>query len=222
MTNENLADQNKPANTDPNANGAKNPPTSNDDDDDEDEPEKLSSEQKKAFDKLLAKQMKLKADIEGRKSREDLLKAENAALKAEKETAETEKLKEQNEFKKLYENAEKKNQSAKDRLIDAELRRIAAAEGIVDDAVIGLIPRDRVKIGDDFTVSGAESAVKAFKAEKPSLFKVEKSETPTTETGAKISSPPPAKGVTKAANELKAGSAEYEKAKREFIRTGSY
>lgn len=187
------------------------------------EEDKDEKDPQKAINKLLSKQASLKDEIGQAKTREDALKAELAALKSEKDTAEKEKLKEQNKYKELWEGEESKTKTAKAKLIEGEIKRIAASEGLLDTDIAALIPRDSVTIGDDFNVVGAEAAVKAFKKSKPNLFKSEENpadKPATTETGARVGSPPPASGVTKAALEFKRGTKEYEERKRKFIKTG--
>lgn len=195
------------------------PAPSDEGDGDEDNKPKLSPEQQKAFDKLLGKNGKLKSELDSAKTREDALKAELAAIKAEKDAAEADKLKQQGEFKTLYEKEAQKTEAVKSRLVEAEIKRLAQLEGIIDSDLVALISKDQVKVGDDFTINGAAAAVKAFKAEKPTLFRSPDDPTKPKESGAQVPPPPPTtpnSEKTRAENH-KLGSPEYEADRAKFL-----
>lgn len=90
---------------------------------------------------------------------------------SEAEARQAEELKTKGEFEKLWNAEKQEKESVKSQLIRAELRAFAAQEGIIDIDVIDLIPKEKVKLNDQHQVSGAEDAVKAFKASKPHFFK---------------------------------------------------
>lgn len=100
---------------------------------------------------------------------------QEAADKLKKEQEET-ALKEQNKFKELAERKGeelKTHRSAFDkRLVDLHLKIEAESAGAVDaDAVIALVGRTDIKVGDDYEVGGIKEAVEALKKGKPHLFK---------------------------------------------------
>jgi len=71
-------------------------------------------------------------------------------------------------------NLSKEQQMVKDRYIDAEMKAAAVAAGITDADLVKLIAKDKIAIGDDFSVTGTEEAVQEFKAKKPHFFGTEK------------------------------------------------
>jgi len=94
--------------------------------------------------------------------------------KAEK-AKEAQALQEQGKFKELAEKEKQGRETDKTaftgHLVALSLKIEAQAAGSVDaDAVAALADRSQIKVGDDFTVTGAKEAVEALKKGKPYLF----------------------------------------------------
>jgi hypothetical protein len=106
--------------------------------------------------KLLKEVMQLKRDLKAAKSAND--------------AAETSKLTEQGEFKKLAEKATSRATALERSLINAELRAVAAQNGIIDLDIVRLVDQASLAIGDDGSITGAQEAIETLRASKPWAF----------------------------------------------------
>ena len=161
----------------------------------------------------------LLTELTNKKSELNDFKGKYETLQSEKDTREAEEMKKQGHFKELLEKEQQKNQSFQKQVLKAQLQTFAFKEGILDDDLIDMIPTDKIKVttvNDSIQVSGAEEAVKAYKAAKPHLFKPADAGTSTTTTtttgsatGAAVTDPTSSKGVTNAMTSgVKPGSKE--------------
>lgn len=83
------------------------------------------------------------------------------------------------------------------RTINAELRAVAAEEGLVDLDLLPLVDRANISVDDEGNVTGVAEAVQAFKTAKPTYFRtLEQPPVPPrqTSTGPRAPAPPPAPG----------------------------
>ncbi len=137
-------------------------------------------------------------EVAALKARLDALTKENeagraaqtelATLKAQQEEAERAKLAEKGEFKTLAERQAGDLKVKDQRILRAEIRAAAIAEGLVDKDVAQLIPLDEgMMVNGEPDLPKIEAAVKAYKAQKPQLFKA-----PAAAATGAGGSPPPA------------------------------
>jgi hypothetical protein len=120
----------------------------------------------------------MKEDMLTYKERMKKAEAELEKKTAEQLKAEEDKLKEENKYKELYENAEKKNVDIQLQIIDNQITSalsVAALEaGISNKEYIKLIDKSKVSRNDDTgELSGIDEIVAAFKEKHPDLFKSE-------------------------------------------------
>ncbi len=133
----------------------------------------------------------LQAQLDALKKENEAAKAaqaELATLKKAQEDAEQARLAEQGQFKELAERRQGELKIKDQRILRAEVRAAAVAEGLVDKDVAQLIPLDdSMMVNGEPDLPKIEAAVKAYKAQKPALFKA----VAPTQTGS-AETPPPA------------------------------
>lgn len=176
----------------------------------------------------------LLTELSNKKGELNDYKGKFETLQAEKESREADELKKQGQFKELLEKEQAKNESFQKQIVKAQLQAFAFKEGIIDDDLIDVIPIDKIKVttvNDSIQVSGAEEAVKAYKASKPHLFKAldatastgaaadNKNETETGKaTGAAVTDPNSAGNTTNAIDSgVKPGSKEAKELEKSFL-----
>lgn len=174
----------------------------------------------------------LLTELGNKKSEMNDYKGKFETLQSEKESREAEELAKQGQYKELLEKEQTKNESFKKQVMKAQLQAFAFKEGILDDDLVDVIPTDKLKVtivNDSIQISGAEEAVKAYKASKPHLFKVADatsaaSNTTTANTttgqatGASVTDPSAAGNTTNALAEgIKPGSKEHMALKAAFL-----
>ncbi len=121
-----------------------------------------------------------------KREREDA-QAKLRQIEADREKAEADRLKEQGEFQKLAEAAEKRAAQREQELADLKashqadrvrlkLEALAGVAGMFDPEDISHIDLSGVSLDDSGAVVGAKEAIDALKVKKPYLFKPEKVE----------------------------------------------
>lgn len=202
------------------------------------DPAKTTAEAKPADDKggddlegLKRHNKALLTELTNKKTELNDYKGKFETLQSEKEGREAEELKKQGQYKELLEKEQAKLQSYEKQVMKAQIQAFAFKEGILDDDLVNVIPTDKIKVttvNDSIQISGAEDAVKAYKASKPHLFKVADaaaadvttaSATPAGKaTGAAVADPASAGKTTNAiANGVKPGSKEAQELERAYL-----
>jgi hypothetical protein len=62
-------------------------------------------------------------------------------------------------------------ESLKPKIVDAELKAHLTAAGVLDQDLVGLVPRDGIVVDDAGNVTGVVEAVAKFKTTKPQFFR---------------------------------------------------
>lgn len=82
--------------------------------------------------------------------------------------------KEKETFTSTVNNLSKEKQLIRDRYVEAEVKAAAVAAGISDPDLVKLIAKDKIAVGDDFSITGVDETIQEFKATKPHFFGTEK------------------------------------------------
>lgn len=151
-------------------------------------------------------------------------KKERDELKAQLDKIEEDRLKEEKKYKELYEKTVKEKEEAtaasRKRLLKAELRTAAAAEGILDPEAADLIDiSDLMGLDEDSAVQKVKEKVTAHKAAKPQWYKsaAAAGDPPPATTGSPARPPAPAAkpGET---NVKDLSAKDYQEAKRQHLK----
>lgn len=161
---------------------------------------------------------KLRSEAAYRRKTATEAESKLSELQAKIDQAEQDKLKEQGEFKKLYEGEQQKLAALHKQLLRQEIKVQAQKEGLIDLDLAELISGESVKINEAGQVAGAETAVSAFKALKPHLFQAPASAAPAPRSTSAGNEPPVrAPGENKRVTDL--SPEEYKKSKAEFLKS---
>lgn len=149
----------------------------------------------------------------------ELTEARTEADAAKKQLADRQQkdLEEQGNYKEANELLRRELTEERERtstaLINNALTNFAEEAGISDSALVGLIPREGIKV-ENGVVTGAKEAVAAYKNTKPLLFQ----RTPTRQSTGSDNTPPPTPDAgNRGADVKKMNRGDYGKAKETFV-----
>lgn len=157
--------------------------------------------------------------------REDAKRAAKQAadLQARLDKIEADKLAEQGQYKELYEKEQTSRKQAegrmREKLLRAELRAYAIAEGLMDPDAAGLIPTGSIKVNEDTgDFEGIREAVAAHKEAKPHWYQTKAAVTaaPLPTTGAPSAPTPEA---SKPIDVRSLSREEYARKKQDLLRS---
>lgn len=146
-----------------------------------------------------------------------------AELQARLDKIDADKLAEQGQYKELYEKSENARKQAegrmRERLMRAELRAYAIAEGLMDPDAADLISSKEIRVNEDTgDFEGIREAVQAHKASKPHWYQTKPAVTaaPLPTTGAPSA---PSPETPKAIDVRNLSKEEYARRKQDLIRS---
>ncbi len=125
---------------------------------------------------------KREANAEAKKFRQEF-----ESLKKKLDAAESEKLKEQGEYKKLYEESltqiQERDSKIKQVAINNKVSLIAQEKGIRKASYLKMFDTKGFEVGDNLEIDGLEEAFEEFYKENPDLFKSDSKQAPSVDSG---------------------------------------